>query len=160
MSQTSVMCLYLSRLPVRISRVYCVYISRDSRCGWAKHLYCIYISRDFRWGLTEHLYCVFITRASRWGRSKHLYFDYIFQYDQWKWWHTIGIFPFLWCYIIPIHSCNSVEQNRLFRIHLYRTDYAIFILHCFVAYLDTWILGVASKQLRLLHGRVGDSTTL
>ena len=25
-------------------------------------------------------------------------------------------------------------------------------------YLDTWILGVASKQLRLLHGRVGDST--
>ena len=27
-----------------------------------------------------------------------------------------------------------------------------------VLYLDTWILGVASKQLRLLHGRVGDST--
>ena len=26
-------------------------------------------------------------------------------------------------------------------------------------YLLTWILGVASKQLRLLHGRVGDSTT-
>ena len=25
-------------------------------------------------------------------------------------------------------------------------------------YLLTWILGVASKQLRLLHGRVGDST--
>ena len=25
-------------------------------------------------------------------------------------------------------------------------------------YLDTWILGVASKQLRLLHGGVGDST--
>ena len=25
---------------------------------------------------------------------------------------------------------------------------------------DTWILGVVSKQLRLLHGRVGDSTTL
>ena len=25
-------------------------------------------------------------------------------------------------------------------------------------YFDTWILGVASKQLRLLHGRVGDST--
>ena len=24
--------------------------------------------------------------------------------------------------------------------------------------LDTWIVGVASKQLRLLHGRVGDST--
>ena len=24
----------------------------------------------------------------------------------------------------------------------------------------TWILGVASKQLRLLHGRVGDSTTV
>ena len=29
---------------------------------------------------------------------------------------------------------------------------------CVVTYLDTWILGVASKQLRLLHGRVGDST--
>ena len=28
------------------------------------------------------------------------------------------------------------------------------------ANLDTWILGVASKQLRLLHGRVRDSTTL
>ena len=27
-------------------------------------------------------------------------------------------------------------------------------------YLDTWILGVASKQLRLLHGRVGDSNTV
>ena len=27
-------------------------------------------------------------------------------------------------------------------------------------YLDTCILGVALKQLRLLHGRVGDSTTL
>ena len=26
--------------------------------------------------------------------------------------------------------------------------------------MDTWILGVASKQLRLLHGRVGESTTL
>ena len=25
--------------------------------------------------------------------------------------------------------------------------------------LCTWILGVVSKQLRLLHGRVGDSTT-
>ena len=25
-------------------------------------------------------------------------------------------------------------------------------------YLLTWILGVASKQLRLLHGRVGDPT--
>ena len=25
-------------------------------------------------------------------------------------------------------------------------------------YLDTWILGVTSKQLRLLHGRVRDST--
>ena len=35
-----------------------------------------------------------------------------------------------------------------------------------LTYLDTWsglltwILGVASKQLRLLHGRVEDSTTL
>ena len=27
------------------------------------------------------------------------------------------------------------------------------------SYLDTWILGVVSKQLKLLHGRVGDSTT-
>ena len=25
---------------------------------------------------------------------------------------------------------------------------------------DAWILGVASKQLRLLHGRVRDSTTV
>ena len=29
-------------------------------------------------------------------------------------------------------------------------------LTCALGYL--WILGVASKQLRLLHGRVGDST--
>ena len=27
-------------------------------------------------------------------------------------------------------------------------------------YLDTWILGVVSQELRLLHGRVGNSTTL
>ena len=27
-----------------------------------------------------------------------------------------------------------------------------------IGYLLTWILGVASKQLRLLHGRVGDFT--
>ena len=27
-----------------------------------------------------------------------------------------------------------------------------------LGHLLTWILGVASKQLRLLHGRVGDST--
>ena len=27
-----------------------------------------------------------------------------------------------------------------------------------LTYLLTWIFGVASKQLRLLHGRVGDST--
>ena len=27
-------------------------------------------------------------------------------------------------------------------------------------YLLTWILGVASKQLRLLNGRVGDSTVV
>ena len=27
-----------------------------------------------------------------------------------------------------------------------------------LTYLLTWILGVASMQLRLLHGRVGDST--
>ena len=26
--------------------------------------------------------------------------------------------------------------------------------------MDTWILGVVSQQLRLLHGRVEDSTTL
>ena len=31
-------------------------------------------------------------------------------------------------------------------------------IHYMITYLDTWILGVASKQLRLLHGRVGDST--
>ena len=30
----------------------------------------------------------------------------------------------------------------------------------FIPYLLTWILGVASKQLRLLHPRVGDSTTV
>ena len=28
-----------------------------------------------------------------------------------------------------------------------------------ITYLDTWILGVVSKQLRLLHGPVVDSTT-
>ena len=28
-----------------------------------------------------------------------------------------------------------------------------------MVFILTWILGVASKQLRLLHGRVGDSTT-
>ena len=33
-------------------------------------------------------------------------------------------------------------------------------LHHCDGYLDTWILGVASKQLRLLHGRVGDFVSL
>ena len=32
------------------------------------------------------------------------------------------------------------------------------IFTCALGYLDTCILGVASKQLRLLHGRVVDST--
>ena len=31
---------------------------------------------------------------------------------------------------------------------------------CTCTYLETWILGVVSKQLRLLRGRVEDSTTL
>ena len=33
-------------------------------------------------------------------------------------------------------------------------------IHWILGYLDTWILGVASKQLRLLHGQVEDSTTV
>ena len=36
----------------------------------------------------------------------------------------------------------------------------ILYLYCIIVYLLTWILGVASKQLRVLHGRVGDSTTV
>ena len=37
-------------------------------------------------------------------------------------------------------------------IHMFRTTRV-------TIYVLTWILGVVSKQLRLLHGRVGDSTT-
>ena len=33
-----------------------------------------------------------------------------------------------------------------------------FQMYFILTYLLTWILGVALKQLRLLHGRVGDST--
>ena len=32
------------------------------------------------------------------------------------------------------------------------------VVHCMYTWILTWILGVASKQLRLLHGRVWDST--
>ena len=48
------------------------------------------------------------------------------------------------CAIITISGCSVLLS--LFR-------YAVCSYH-----LLTWILGVASKQLRLLHGRVGDST--
>ena len=45
-----------------------------------------------------------------------------------------------------------------------RVNHQGFSIGCALWVLDvlccvlTWILGVASKQLRLLHGRVGDST--
>ena len=46
---------------------------------------------------------------------------------------------------------NTAELNdSIFSFHTEKTDHIIYLL--------TWILGVASKQLRLLHGRVGDST--
>ena len=41
----------------------------------------------------------------------------------------------------------QVLQNDLHKLYKY-------------LYLLTWIPGVASKQLRLVHGRVGDSTTV
>ena len=34
----------------------------------------------------------------------------------------------------------------------------VFILRMLSSLLESWSLGVASKQLTLLHGRVGDST--
>ena len=37
-------------------------------------------------------------------------------------------------------------------------DFHISVFLMNTAYLLTWILGVASKQLRVLHGRVKDST--
>ena len=41
---------------------------------------------------------------------------------------------------------------------LFNSIIIIILYHCY--YLFTWILGVVSKQLRLLHNRVGDSITL
>ena len=42
-------------------------------------------------------------------------------------------------------QCATERKNRRALVHMY---------------LLTWILGVAFKQLRLLHGRAGDSTTV
>ena len=36
---------------------------------------------------------------------------------------------------------------------------AAILVYMYFQKTDTWILGVVSKQLRPLHGRVGDSTT-
>ena len=61
--------------------------------------------------------------------------------------------PFGLLYFVPI------SLNLMF-ISLGTSPHSFFS-HFFClshAQLLTWILGVASKQLRLLHGRVGDST--
>ena len=48
------------------------------------------------------------------------------------------------------------QFGRSIYIYIYIYDqYSVTYIY---TYLDIWILGVASKQLRLLHGRVGDST--
>ena len=49
-------------------------------------------------------------------------------------------------------SPRCTDSSKYFGV-LYRSS-----PRCTDTYLDTWILGVSSKQLRLLHGRVGDST--
>ena len=51
-----------------------------------------------------------------------------------------------------LFPCASVWENLVHEFHL-----TIAIPN---AWILTWILGVASKHLSLLHGRVGDSTTL
>ena len=53
-----------------------------------------------------------------------------------------------------IHILNGLEL-KVIHSKMYNKFCTIAVIHI---YLDTWILGVASKQLRLLHGRVGDST--
>ena len=53
-----------------------------------------------------------------------------------------------------LNQIKEIENNLKISINIERNLREIRA----IAYLLTWILGVASKQLRLLHGRVGDST--
>ena len=57
------------------------------------------------------------------------------------------------CYISVV-TLYMVTIVTLVLLHYGHDCYISIVTLC----LDTWILGVASKQLRLLHGRVGDST--
>ena len=68
-------------------------------------------------------------------------------------------FSFVLMYLVII---DPVQQGDAQMSHPLCQVSAVPELLCGVVdwlyYLDTWILGVASKQLRLLHGRVWDST--
>ena len=60
-----------------------------------------------------------------------------------------------WC----IFDQTTLDFEKLYQLKFHKSK----LLLCEVflysyTYLLSWILGVASKQLRLLHGRVGDST--
>ena len=52
-----------------------------------------------------------------------------------------------------------INGMKLIYIYIYISYYEAVIIACLSSIL-TWILGVASRQLRLFHGRVGVSTTL
>ena len=59
---------------------------------------------------------------------------------------------------VDIVISNVFNLNRHFFFLYYLLTKFIISLLSVVGKLFTWILGVSSKQLRLLHGRVGDST--
>ena len=55
---------------------------------------------------------------------------------------------------------RNMSLMRKYSIFVFTVAAWILLWYILYTYLDTWILGVASKQLRLLRGRVGDSTTV
>ena len=57
---------------------------------------------------------------------------------------------------VQIYSIVTVHYMHI----CMHTLYSIVTVHYMHLCILTWILGVVSKQLRLLHDRVGDSTTL
>ena len=57
--------------------------------------------------------------------------------------------------LLDLDSYGGSDPLGMFPLFLKRTAD---VLSPRLTWILTWILGVASKQLRLLHGRVGDST--
>ena len=67
--------------------------------------------------------------------------------------------------IIYIHICffneSEIHHLDMFDVYMYEWhNFDVSCMHDTILMHHTWILGVVSKQLILLRGRIGDSTNL